>query len=81
MGIDPEVRESLQVLELPAQDLSTESMDEYNMKCTNFIQFVLEAMPPGSMIRTHYPGETSESEDTVKLGENGEVVVVDWGTS
>lgn len=81
MGITPEVRDKLPILDLPAQKLGVETVEEYNERCTELIRDVLRNLAPGDMIRTHYPGETAESEDTVKLNAEGEIEVVDWGTS
>ena len=79
-SVTKEVRDSLPVFTLPGFDAT---MDEfaYNEACNQLIKNELKFFGPGSMIRTHYPGETPESEDIVTLNDDGEIVVLDTGVS
>lgn len=52
--------------------------DVYNAHCTDVIRF---ALGQSEYIRTHYPYDLPDgsSDDTLTLGDDGEIVVVDPG--
>ena len=79
-SVTKEVRDSLSVFTLPGYETAMEEF-AYNEACSELIKNELKSLGDGAMLRTHYPGETADSEDVVSLNEDGEIVILDSGTS
>lgn len=63
---------------IPDWQGTPEQEDEYNQECNRLI---VEALQSDEYIRTHYPFDRPDgsSDDTLTLGDEGEIVVVDPG--